>query len=452
MHKIIEIFVGRAAHPQRSGTMQLSQAVSAVLLFLAVTFAGTKTVMAGSDVAAGVKQIVAAACSEQELGTATIAKRLGGGVLVDESKTTFRTTTRRVRRTFRLSSGEETRLTTLRRDGVLFRFFVELYRPGSGPIMRPEMMAIADGRCRIVHGRRITYDGKGRADHLIFLSPALDDTGLREPLNPPVPAGDDPDGVTIALIDSGVSYGLPMFAGTLARDGAGQVLGYDYWDMDDRPYDVDTSRSPFFPGHHGTRVASVLIREAPGIRLIPYRYPRPDMSRMRDLVADADAKGAKVVAVPMGSNKSDDWEAFAAAVRARPHMLFVISAGNNGRNIDERPVYPAALRLDNAIVVTSGHRDGRLARGSNWGPRSVDLMVTAEDLEVIDHRGATTLASGSSYAVPRVTALAARLLDKNPNWAGPELKRAIIARAQPLPADGDQIVLHGWIRDLQINN
>ena len=90
MHKSIEIFVGRAAHPQRSGTMQLNQAVSAVLLFLAVTFAGTETVMARSDVAAGVKQIVAAACSEQELGTATIAKRLGGGVLVDESKTTFR--------------------------------------------------------------------------------------------------------------------------------------------------------------------------------------------------------------------------------------------------------------------------------------------------------------------------------------------------------------------------
>ncbi len=432
--------------------MQLSQAVSAVLLFLAVAFARTGTVVAGSDVAADLKHVVAAACSEQEQGTAAIAERLGGGVLVDESKTTFRATTRRVRRTFRLSSGDETRLTTLLRDGVLFRYFVELYRPASGPITRPEMMAVADGRCRIVHGRRITYDGKGRADHLIFLSPALDDTGFREPLNPPVPAGDDPDGVTIALIDSGVSYRLPMFVGRLARDGAGQVLGYDYWDMDDRPYDVDTSRSPFFPGHHGTRVASVLVREAPGIRLIPYRYPRPDMSRMRDLVADADAKGAKVVAVPMGSNKSDDWEAFADAARARPHMLFVISAGNNGRNIDERPVYPAALRLDNAIVVTSGHRDGRLARGSNWGPRSVDLMVPAEDLEAIDHRGASKRASGSSYADSRVTALAARLLAQNPNWAGPELKRAIIARAQPLPADGDQIVLYGWIRDPQIDD
>jgi len=51
-----------------------------------------------------------------------------------------------------------------------------------------------------------------------------------------------------------------------------------------------------------------------------------------------------------------------------------------------------------------------------------------------------------------VTALAARLLAQNPDWAGPELKRAIIARAQPLPADGVQIVLHGWIRDLQIDD
>ena len=337
---------------------------------------------------------------------------------------------------------------TLARDGVMFRFIVELYRPAGESANRPQMMAVADGACRIVHARRIAYDRDGRAGELVYLSDALGDTDRREPLNPAIPAGVDPGGVTVALVDSGINYRLAMFAGRLARDGAGRALGYDYWDMDDRPYDIDTSRSAFFPGHHGTRVASVLVREAPEIRLIAYRYPRPDMGRMGDLVADADAKGARIVALAMGSNKLDDWRAFAAAARARPHLLFVISAGNDGRDIDRRPVYPAALGLGNAIVVTSGH-DGRLARGSNWGARTVDLVVPAEDVEAVDHRGAGTRASGSSYAVPLVAALGARLAARHPKWAAPELKRAIIARARPLPGAGDRLVLHGWIGDLR---
>ncbi len=411
------------------------------MLFLAAAVAAAEP-----DVAASLRRIVAASCGEPDRGAAAIAARLGDAVLVDENETMFRTT-RRVWLNFRRSSGARVRLMTLGRDGVTFRLFAELHRPAGGGATRPEMMAVADGACRIVHARRITYDAEGRADELVILSAALADTDRREPLNPPVPIGVDPGGVTVAVIDSGINYRLPIFAARLARDGAGRALGYDYWDMDDRPYDVDTSRSPFFPGHHGTRVASVVVRETPGIRLIPYRYPRPDMTRMGDLIADADANGARIVAVAMGSNKPEDWVAFADAARARPHMLFVISAGNNGRDIDARPVYPAALAIDNAIVVTSSYRDGRLARGSNWGRRAVDLMVPADNVAVVDHLGAATVASGSSFAVPRVAALAARLAARNPAWDGLELKRAIVARARPLPGDGEPIVRHGWIGD-----
>jgi subtilisin family serine protease len=422
--------------------MRLGRAVSPVLLFLAATTGAA----AEPDVAASLRRIVAASCGEPDRSAAAIAARLGDAVLVDQNETMIRTT-RRVRLNFRRSSGDHVRLMTLGRDGVTFRLFAELHRPADGGATRPEMMAVADGACRIVYARSITYDAEGRADELVILSADLADTDRREKFNPPVPPGVDPGGVTVAVIDSGINYRLPIFAARLARDGAGRALGHDYGDMDDRPYDIDTSRSPFFPGHHGTRVASVVVREAPAIRLIPYRYPRPDMARMGDLIADADAKGATIVAVAMGSNKPEDWVAFAAAARARPHMLFVISAGNNGRDIDARPVYPAALAIDNAIVVTSGYRDGRLARGSNWGRRAVDLMVPAEDIAVVDHLGAATLASGSSYAVPRVAALAARLAARNPPWDGLALKRAIIARARPVPGDGEPIVRHGWIGD-----
>ena len=412
---------------------------------------GTRAAKGLSD-STSLQQIVAATCNVKEQNAATVAGQLGEAQLVDETRTKLRETMQRIRRTFRFSSGNEIRTISIRRDGTLMRFVVEVFQHFDGPILRPDSLAIADGACRTINGRRITYDSTGRANELIFLSPTLDTTEFREPLNPPIPTGDDPGGVTVALVDSGISYGLPIFAKMLARDDSGVALGYDYWDMDTRPYDVDTSQSKFFPRHHGTRMASVLLHEAPGIRLIPYRYPRPDMTRMRDLVADADAKGTKVVAMAMGSNQSNDWTAFEQAARTRPHMLFVISAGNNGRNIDERPVYPAALRLENAIVVTSSYRDGRLAKGSNWGLRSVDLMLPAEELEAIDHRGVSTQVSGSSFAVARIAALAARLLAEHPNWAAPELKRAIIDRARTFGAYVKGWVHYGWIPNPQMDD
>ena len=296
-------------------------------------------------------------------------------------------------------------------------------------------------------GRVLTYDAEGNAREIVRLDGDLKDAGAPEPLDAAVPPGVDPGGVAVALVDSGVNYTLPTIAKRLARSADGQLLGFDYWDMDDRPFDLDASRSPFVPLRHGTRMASVLLGEAPAARLMPYRYPRPDMKRMADLVAHADAHGARIVAMPMGSDKPDDWRAFEKAARARKHILFVVSAGINGRDIDLTPVYPAALGLANVLVVTSSKKDGRFPRGSNWGARRVDLMVPAENLPAIDHRGTATRVSGSSFAVARVAALAARLLAENPDWRAAELKQAIIARTEPARKLKSPRVRHGWIVD-----
>jgi hypothetical protein len=48
-------------------------------------------------------------------------------------------------------------------------------------------------------------------------------------------------------------------------------------------------------------------------------------------------------------------------------MLFVVAAGNYGRNIDDQPLYPAAFTLANMVVVTSATADGRLTYGVDWG-------------------------------------------------------------------------------------
>ena len=89
----------------------------------------------------------------------------------------------------------------------------------------------------------------------------------------------------------------------------------------------------------------------------------------------------------MGSDDYEDWQCFETAARNLPDLLFIVSAGNNGRDIDVDPVYPASL-LQNMIVVSSADAFGRLGQGSNYGTQNVDLLVPAEEIEVIDHRGA----------------------------------------------------------------
>jgi len=347
----------------------------------------------------------------------------------------------------RRSSGDEVRVERLFPLGRLRRVTIEYHRQVANDRMRPLMSVALNAECVVLRAARIDYDAEGRAEALAGLGPDLRQEISRQPLNPPIPPGKDPGGVAVAMVDTGVNYLLEPVAQRLARDASGRPLGFDYWDMDDRPFDVDTARSPFFPLHHGTAVASILLREAPNARIIPYRYPRPDMTRMADLVADADGHGVAIVNMAMGSIKRADWDALAEAAARRPHMLFVVSAGNDGRDIDKDPVYPAMLKLPNFLVVTSADAFGRLADGSNWGRDGVDVMVPGEQVPVIDHRGAEGKASGSSFAVPRVAALAARLLAKNPAWRGAELKRAIIARARPSRFHDTPPVRHGWIPD-----
>lgn len=150
--------------------------------------------------------------------------------------------------------------------------------------------------------------------------------------------------------------------------------------------------------------------------------------------------------MPLGSRKAGDWETFEKAANAHPDLLLIVSAGNDGRDIDKTKLWPAALDLPNLIVVTSSDAFGRLAAGSNWGRASVDIMLPAENVPVIDFRGAKGRASGSSYAVPRLAAMAARILADKPTLSGNELKTRIFSRAVRSPYE-DDVVAVGWIPD-----
>lgn len=289
-------------------------------------------------------------------------------------------------------------------------------------------------------------DPDGRPDRLLVWTDAASPP-QSEDLNPPVPKVIKATGPMVALVDSGINYRLEGLADRLARKDDGSLIGYDHWDQDDRPFDADFGRDPLFPVRHGTLVGHILVAEAPGSLLAPFRYPRPDMTRFADLVDDIAEAGIRIVAMPMGSNRASDWQTFLDAAKRVPDILFVVSAGNDGRDIETQPVWPAAALLDNLIVVTSADDFGRLAQGSNWGAVSVDIMVPGERVSTVDHRGVEVKASGSSFAVPRVAALLARWLEADPELNARDLRERLFARARPLRGPDAGKLRHGWVPD-----
>lgn len=395
------------------------------------------------DPSAVLRQAIAAVCANPQADAEALGPQLGAVRLLKE-ETFSRGAEAGWRRRYALQDGGELALMRLA-PGQRLREVRAAYEAPSASGTRPEILALAGPDCAIRYGRSIEYSNDGRPLTIGFLHADLSPSGAGELLDAPVPAAPDAGGVAVAQVDSGVNYLLPAIASRLARDADGAALGYDWWDMDPRPFDQNPSRSAFFPQRHGTRTASLLLEEAPFARLIPYRYPRADMSRMASVVEAAAKAGARIVMLAMGSNDRAQWDAYAQAVRRHPEMLFIVSAGNDGRDLDRDPVYPAALRLANQLTVSSSESDGTLASGSNWGGDTVDLLVPAERILVTGFDGRRIFASGASYASARVAALAACLLAARPQWHAKELREAILAQARP-PGAG-RWSAHGFLPD-----
>ena len=126
---------------------------------------------------------------------------------------------------------------------------------------------------------------------------------------------------------------------------------------------------------------------------------------------------------------------------------FPLHLSHLSTDIDETPVYPAALALDNLLTVTSSDASERPARGSNRGRESVDLAVPAEEIPVTGFDDRVRSVSGSSYAAARVSALAVCLLAAHPEWTVPELRSAILDRAEKPVSNTVAYVGAGTLRD-----
>ncbi|WP_157575047.1 S8 family peptidase [Jiangella muralis] len=260
-------------------------------------------------------------------------------------------------------------------------------------------------------------------------------------------AGVDGDGVTVAVLDSGIDDTHPDLAGRVdaavnftedpdATDGAG----------------------------HGTHVASIVAGTgaasdgdrrgvAPGARLLSGKvldYGGGGFVSWAIAGMEwAAAEGARIVnmSLTLGPGSLDAPLLTGAVERlsAEHGTLFVIAAGNDGCDacIGSPGDAPSAL------TVGAVGRDDQLAdfssRGPTHGGHRLKPEVTAPGVEIAAARaggGDPYVAySGTSMAAPHVAGAAALLAQARPDLTGPELRAALTSTA--VPADGVAVTAQG---------
>ena len=308
---------------------------------------------------------------------------------------------------------------------------------------KPAFEIRSNKNCEFKTIRKIIYNQKNIAIEIQSQNIETNKIDYKETLNPKLPKGISNNKNIIALIDTGVNYTLLQLHKNIAFKNK-KLLGYDFWDNDNFPFDQDPRNNPFYPRHHGTTVFSVLSREAPKSTIAIYRFPALNMCKFKELIEHIAKNSIRIVNLSMGSSNINDWLCFQEAALKNNKIIFVVSAGNNGFDIDKNPIYPASLKLDNIITVTSSDLNGRVGRGSNIGNISIDFMLPAERVEVIDHRGVKAFTGGTSYAAPRLTAMISRLITANPGISNEDILKILKKRSIK---SNKKVTKYGWIPD-----
>jgi len=122
-----------------------------------------------------------------------------------------------------------------------------------------------------------------------------------------------------------------------------------------------------------------------------------------------------------------------AIAYARDHgVLVVVSAGNDGVNLDTSPRYPAAFDLDNLVAVAATDRFDALLSASNRGSR-VLLAAPGHDILTTRWGGGYTKELGTSFSAPLVAGAAALYWTLRPWETYAQVVAALGAGVKPLP-------------------
>jgi hypothetical protein len=256
---------------------------------------------------------------------------------------------------------------------------------------------------------------------LIALLPLVPAASSQES-NPRLPAGRDPGGVAVALVTTGLDYTQPEIAARLARDGEGELIGWDFVDNDNRP----------FAAGEGTERARRLLEVYAQARLVPVRVKPGDPNSLAQAVAFVSRTPARILAIPFSSANRADWEPFRqAAERLGKDILFVLAASATDGPGDAE-LWPAAFKLPNAVAVAPAPP---LPDGAKTG----DAWIVTRGSSLFGARGDPPPSSAEAVVLAAGLAACAQHRATAPDAAS--ARRALLALGTPADVHAGAITL-----------
>lgn len=178
-----------------------------------------------------------------------------------------------------------------------------------------------------------------------------------------------------------------------------------------------SGKAPTTDHAHGTAIAAMLVGRSNGAAIsglvrgaalfhasIFQKSKRGPVASSADFLRAVDwliQSGVTVINASVTSPTENAVVIYAMSMVAHEDVIVVAAAGNRGP--DGPPAYPAAI--DSAFAVTAVSSDGDPYEHANVGDY-IDIAAPGIDLPTTSHR----ITSGTSLAVPFVTAAVARML------------------------------------------
>jgi type VII secretion-associated serine protease mycosin len=255
-------------------------------------------------------------------------------------------------------------------------------------------------------------------------------------------------GVTVAVLDSGVSRAHPKLADQVLP-GTDLVQPGGAGDCDN--------------DGHGTLVAGIIAGRdtrdapfygvAPGARILPVRVlPNSQKStdqtlpkRIAEAIRYAVGQGAKVINMSLVTDATPEVEDAVAFARSRDVVLVAAAGNDGGAQQRDQPVYPAAY--DGVLGVAGIDQAGKHVATSNVGAY-VDVAAPGYAIEgpaprgrgyVLDQQG------GTSFAAGYVSGVAALIRAYAPTLSASDVMRRIEMTADAPPDGRNNEVGHGVV-------
>lgn len=256
--------------------------------------------------------------------------------------------------------------------------------------------------------------------------------------------------VTVGIIDSGIDSNHPDLSGNINTELA---------------YNVHTNTAGIANTMdglgHGTHVAGIVGAKGNNaygvtgvnwnVSMVPIKISYDDTTGHADTnviinaINYAKNKGIKICnmsySFPPGTGFLD-----AVKEYGNEGGLLIMSAGNDGENVDNIDKYAELNKLGNVIFVASsdtGSGENEKPSGfSNYGTKNVQIAAPGDEIysTVPVEKGSYGNKSGTSMAAPHVTGVAALIKGKYPNLTTAEIKEIILSSADYSVGMGERVL------------